>query len=183
MYFCSSQYKIGTMQTVEGSRAVSRGLGASVFVPVPPEWLYEAVLDVRSFPRWASGVRRVEVLEGSDEPGMVSEWEISALGLRKRILSVLEEAEAPALLSWTYESRGGRVRGHGECVIRECGDGALAEFRTEFSSTEPAIEKLIRTSFARNAVSIHLKRCLAQLGRAVSEDDARVRVGPAEVLG
>jgi hypothetical protein len=41
----------------------------------------------------------------------------------------------------------------------------------------------MRTSLARSAVSVYLKRCLAQLGRAVSEDDARVRVGSAEVLG
>jgi beta-phosphoglucomutase-like phosphatase (HAD superfamily) len=34
-------------------------VGARVFAPVPAERLYEAVLDVRGFPAWAPGVRRV----------------------------------------------------------------------------------------------------------------------------
>src|SRR4028119_1283951 len=39
-------------------------LGAAVFAPVAPEDFYEAVLDVRGFPAWAPGVRRVGVLSG-----------------------------------------------------------------------------------------------------------------------
>jgi Polyketide cyclase / dehydrase and lipid transport len=61
------------------------------------------MLDVQSFPRWAPGVRRVEVVEGPNGPGMISEWEVSILGLRRRISSVLEEAESPTLLRWTYD--------------------------------------------------------------------------------
>src|SRR5215216_2696386 len=165
------------MQTVEGARAVSRGLGASVFVPVPPEWLYEAVLDVRSFPRWASGVRRVEVLEGNGEPGMVSEWEICFLGLKLKLLSVLEEAESRALLRWTYD---GLVGGWGRCAIREYGESALAVFQTELWATDPCLKKLMRMRCARQAASTHLKRCHAQLGRMVSRDGSHVRVGPTE---
>ena len=54
-------------------------VAASLFVPVPPRELYEVVLDVRNFPSWAPGVRRVEVLKGPVGPGMVSEWEIHVL--------------------------------------------------------------------------------------------------------
>ena len=80
-------------------------IGASVFVPVSAWRLYEAVRDVRSFPRWAPGVRRVEVLEEPAGGGMLSEWEISFLGLKRRVLSVLEEDEPAKFLRWTYEGQ------------------------------------------------------------------------------
>jgi hypothetical protein len=133
------------------------------------------VLDVRNFPGWAPGVRRVELVEGPLGPGMVSEWEVSVLGLRWRISSTLVEAEAPRLLRWTYE---GPVRGWGECAIKDWGDGALAEFRTELRPAEPVLEKLTSLLPARNAAHNHLKQCLARLGRAVSENGGGVRVGP-----
>jgi hypothetical protein len=150
-------------------------IGASLFVPAPAQKLYEVVLDVRSFPGWAPGVRRVEVLEGPLGPGMVSEWEVSVLGLRRRISSTLVEAEAPRFLRWTYE---GPVCGWGECAIIDWGDGTLAEFRTELRPAEPVLEKLTSSLPARNVAYNHLKRCLARLGRAVSENSGGVRVGP-----
>src|SRR5918997_510678 len=153
-------------------------LGASLFVPSTRAWnLYEAVLDVRNFPRWAPGIRRVEVLARPGEPGMVSEWEISVLGMKRKILSVLEEAESPALLRWTYD---GLVGGWGRCAIREQGESALAVFQTELWATEPCLKKLMRMRYARQTASTYLKRCLAQLGRMVSRDGSHVRVGPTE---
>lgn len=130
---------------------------------------------MRSFPGWASGVRRVEVIEGPLGPGMVSEWEVSVLGLRRRISSTLVEAEAPRLLRWTYE---GPVRGWGECAIKDRGEGALAEFKTELRPAEPVLEKLTSSLPARNVAHNHLKRCLTRLGRVVSENGGGVRVGP-----
>jgi hypothetical protein len=132
------------------------------------------MLDVQSFPRWAPGVRRVEVVEGPNGPGMISEWEVSILGLRRRISSVLEEAESPTLLRWTYD---GLVRGWGECTIEDWGGGALAAFRTQIRPTDPALEKLMQTLPVRNVATIHLKRCLARLGQVVSGNGGRVRVG------
>jgi ribosome-associated toxin RatA of RatAB toxin-antitoxin module len=153
----------------------NRILGASLFVPVPARELYEVVLDVRGFPDWAPGVRRVEVIEGSLGPGMVSEWEVSVLGLRRKISSTLLEAEAPRFLRWTYE---GPVRGWGECTIRERGGGALAEFKTELRPAEDILEKLTVSLPARTAAHYHLKSCLLRLGRTVCENEGGVRVGP-----
>ena len=150
-------------------------IGASLFVPVPARELYEMVLDVRGFPGWAPGVRRVEVVEGPLGPGMVSEWEVSVLGLRRRISSTLLMAEAPRLMRWTYE---GPVHGWGECTIRERGGGALAEFKPELRPTEPLLEKLTGSLPARTAAYNHLKRCLIRLGQLASANDGEVRVGP-----
>lgn len=154
-------------------------IGASLFVPASARDLYEVVLDVQNFPRWAPGVRRVEVLEGAGGRGMVSEWEVSFLGVKRNILSVLEEAESPALLRWTYE---GAVRGWGRCTIRDRGDGAVAEFRTELRPKEPGLEKLMRMPAVKGVASNHLKRCLARLGHIVLGDSRRVLVGPPQAL-
>ncbi len=151
-------------------------IGTSLFVPSATAGdLYEALLDVRSFPRWAPGVRRVEILARVGEPGMVSEWEVSIFGLKRKISSVLEEAEPPTLLCWTYE---GRIRGWGRCVIKDRADGALAEFETRLYPTEPILKKLMLMPAARSVTSIHLKRCLVRLGQVVSGDNAPIRVGP-----
>jgi hypothetical protein len=154
-------------------------IGASLRVPSSASDLYKVVLDVRGFPSWAPGVRQVEVLEGQDEAGMVSEWEVSFLGLKRKFRSVLEEAEPPMLLCWSYE---GPVGGWGRCDIREWGDGALALFETQVRVQETALAKLVGKAAVREAATSHLKRCLSRLGRiVVSGDDHRlVRVGPVE---
>ena len=154
-------------------------IGASVFVPVPAWRLYEAVRDVRDFPRWAPGVRRVEVLGGPAGPGMLSEWEISFLGLKRRVRSVLEEDEPAAFLRWTYE---GPITGWGECVIKSSGYGTLAEFRTALSPVDPRLQRLMQSAFVRDAAYSHLKRSLARLGGLLSGDGGRVLVGPTTNL-
>jgi len=161
------------------NRTRSGVIGASLFVPsVRARDLYEAVLDVRNFPSWAHGVRRVEIVEGPVGQGMVSEWEISFLGSRRRVSSLLVEADDPRFLRWTYE---GSISGYGECAIEDLSYGALAEFRTELRPAEPALEKIMQSSPIRNATSRHLKRCLAQLGQVVSDNGEGVRTGPLAI--
>lgn len=150
-------------------------IGASVFASVPPERFYEAVRDVRGFPGWAPGVRRVEVIQGLGEPGMLSEWEISFLGLRRKVSSVLEVAEPPALLRWTY---GGPVEGWGECEIKSSGGWTLAEFRTELCPQDACLRRLMRSALVREATHGHLERSLARLGRLVTSGGGRFVVGP-----
>lgn len=162
------------------SKTTNAVIGASLLVPSPALDLYEVMLDVRNFTTWAPGVRRVDVLEGYGKPGMVSEWEICFLGLKTRLLSVLEEAESPALLRWNYD---GLVGGWGQCVITEQGESALALFHTELWATEPHLKKLMQMWPAREAASAHLKRCLARLGRMVSGDGSKVWVGSAFSTG
>ena len=149
---------------------------ASVFAPVAPEDFFWAVLDVRGFPVWAPGVRRVEVLSGEGGAGMLSEWEVSFLGLRMKIPSVLEEAEALSRLRWTYE---GPVEGWGECFVEGVGDGAVATFRTEVVPADPLLARLARGGVARSAARGHLRRSLLRLGGLVSGEESRVLVGPA----
>ena len=150
-------------------------LSAAVFAPVKPEDFYEAVLDVRGFPAWSPGVRRVGVLSGEGGAGMLSEWEVSFLGFRKTIRSVLLVAEGPSRLRWSYD---GPVEGWGGCSIEPVGEGALASFRTALAPADPLLASLARGAAARGAARTHLKRSLSRLGRLVAGDDARVTVGP-----
>lgn len=147
-----------------------------MFVPVPTVSLYEALLDVRNFPRWAPAVRRVKVLEGGPGAGMVSEWELSVLGVKKRVLSFLETADSSGRLHWTYE---GPVHGWGACVLREREDGTVADFSTELHVAEPMLERLLRKLPVHGLATSQLKRSLAGLGRMVcgEHEAGRVLVG------
>ena len=106
---------------------------------------------------------------------MISEWEISFLGLKRRVWSVLEGDEPPAFLRWTYE---GPFAGWGECVIESDGSGTLAEFRTVLDPVDPRLQRLMQSAFVRDAACGHLKRSLARLGGLVSGGSGRVFVGP-----
>ena len=106
---------------------------------------------------------------------MLSEWEISFLGLKRRVWSVLEEDEPGVFLRWTYE---GPIVGWGECVLERSGYGTLAEFRTVLTPADSRLQRLMRSAFVRDAAYGHLKRSLAQLGRLVSGGSGRVVVGP-----
>ena len=168
-------YTIRPMRVTTVNKRDVGVLGASLFVPAPALDLYEALLDVRRFPTWAPGVRRVEVLDGPAGAGMVSEWEVALLGTRRRVSSVLKEAEPGEKLRWTYE---GPVSGYGECVMRDRGDGVLAEFRTELLPEDALLRKVVLSAPARSAARGHLKRCLVCLGEMVCGDSRVVRVGP-----
>lgn len=167
------------MDVATSNKMRKTGLAAAVFAPVAPEGFYEAVLDVRGFPAWAPGVRRVEVLSGEGGTGMLSEWEISFLGFETRVLSVLEEAEVPSRLRWTYD---GPVKGWGEGSIERVGVGALASFGTALAPAEPFLASLARSNPARVAARTHLRRSLSRLGRLVAGDNVRVSVGSPSVV-
>ena len=154
-------------------------IAASVFTSVPAERLYEAVRDVRGFPHWAPGVRQVEVTWSPGEKGMLSEWEVSFLGLRKKIRSVLEEAVPQTLLRWRYEEP---ITGWGECELRSNGNGwTLAEFRTELRLEDAWLRSLVHNAPVKEAAQGHLRRSLARLGGFVTDDGERFLVGPPNI--
>jgi hypothetical protein len=79
------------MNVATSSKTGQMEFSAAVFAPVKPEDFYEAVLDVRGFPApaWTPGVRRFGALSGEGGAGTLSEWEVSFLGFRKTVSSVL----------------------------------------------------------------------------------------------
>ena len=74
------------------------------------ERIFAALLDVRRFPEWALGLRRVRVLanvKGETEtsevrPGAALEFTLSAAGLTHRVVGTITEVVAPHRLEWRY---------------------------------------------------------------------------------
>lgn len=163
------------MDVARESNVQGVALGASVYASVPAERLYEAVRDVRGFPRWAPGVRRVEVIRAPGEPGMFSEWEVAFFGFRRKVWSVLEEVVPRTFLRWSY---GGQISGWGRCELRSDGGWTLAEFRTELELEEAWMRSLLRSAPVREAAHGHLRRALGRLGAIVTRDGGRFVVGP-----
>ncbi len=100
---------------------------------------------------------------------MVSEWEVSALGIKKRVQSVLEVAEDDEFLRWSYA---GFVQGWGECRLWERGDGTLARFATSIYVAEPMLRRLACRSSVRSLANSQLRRSLAGLGKFIRDPDA-----------
>ena len=64
---------------------------------------------------------------------MLSEWEVSFLGFKKRVLSALEEAELRL-----RRTHAGPVEGcWGGCSIEPAGDGVLASLGTALAPAAP----------------------------------------------
>lgn len=155
-------------------------IGATLSVPAAPEVVYASVLAVERFPNWAAGVRRVEVVRQSEPPhapGMVSEWEVSVMNVRRRILSVLETADPPRHLRWSYTAV---LHGWGECRLHPRPPGTLVEFATEFHLRERSMDRLLHSAFAENIARHYLRRSLLKLGELSlppGADPGGVRVG------
>ena len=95
---------------------------------VAPERAFAALLDVRRFPEWASGLRRARVLDAAGEntaaevrPGTVLEFTLTAAGLTHRVVSAVTVLQAPHRLEWRYTAG---AAGSGGWLVEEAGDRA-----------------------------------------------------------
>lgn len=163
--------------TLERKEVETLRFGASLFAPVSAEEVFEVVRDVRGFPVWAPGVRRVEVFGDELESGTVSEWEVSVLGITKTVSSVLEVCDAPGLLRWEYTSP---LRGWGRCAVRPGAGGTVAEFSTEILVEDPRLRRLARRLPVYGIAGSYMRRALQGLGQTVCGEDATFFVGPLE---
>ena len=94
------------------------------------ERIVAALLDVRRFPEWALGLRRVRVLadaKGETETsevrtGAALEFTLSAAGLTHRVVGTITVVEAPRRLEWRYAEG---ATGSGGWLIEEAGPTAV----------------------------------------------------------
>jgi ribosome-associated toxin RatA of RatAB toxin-antitoxin module len=96
---------------------------------VEAERIFTALLDVRRFPEWASGLRQSRALDAAGEaettdirPGVRLEFVLSAAGLTHRVLSAVTVVEPLRRLEWQYVE--GAVGGGG-WLVEEVGAGAV----------------------------------------------------------
>jgi uncharacterized protein YndB with AHSA1/START domain len=107
-----------------------RPFRASLLVSgVEPEKIFVALLDVRRFPEWASGVRHSRALDAAGKaetkevrPGVRLEFTLSAAGLTHQVASIVTVVEPPRRLEWTYVQG---AHGGGGWLVEEDGSGAV----------------------------------------------------------
>jgi hypothetical protein len=110
---------------------------------------------------------------------MVSRWHVAVLGMRRRVVSELREAEACSHLRWTYDD--GPVLGWGECEVKPLPGGVRADFRADLRAADPLLGRLMRAPAVRRTAASHMRSALKELGRLVAGRDAGVLVGPLPV--
>ena len=75
----------------------------SIEISAPAELLFEVAADVERYPEWATGVRRVEVLERTPD-GMAHKAHFVVEGMVKEIeYDLVYEYDAPRRMAWVAE--------------------------------------------------------------------------------
>ncbi len=128
------------------------------------EEIFSALLDARRFPEWASGLRRVRVLDAGGaetsevRPGTALVFYLSAAGMTHEVESAVTAVESPRLLEWSY--RKGAV-GSGGWLIEAEGQGAARMTLSTDYTVKPAwLDRLAHRPFFRGLVEELLRRSM-----------------------
>ncbi|MDX1620537.1 MAG: SRPBCC family protein [Nitriliruptorales bacterium] len=79
---------------------MARAESKSITINAPPEQIYGVIIDMESYPEWADGVKRAEVLE-SDDQGRPLRVEFTVDARVMEVTYVLSyEHDQPQRLSW-----------------------------------------------------------------------------------
>lgn len=128
------------------------------------EEIFAAFLDVRSFPEWGSGLRRVRIVDenGTEtaevRPGVSLQFSLSAAGMSHRVTSAVETVEPPRLLEWRYAE--GAI-GSGGWLVEEEGPNAVRMTLSTDYHVRPAwLNRLAHRPFFRGLIDELLRRSM-----------------------
>jgi hypothetical protein len=131
---------------------------------VEAQRIFTALLDVRRFPEWASGLRHSRALDAGGaettdiRPGVRMEFTLSAAGLTHRVLSTVTVVEPPRRLEWTYVE--GAV-GSGGWLVEEEGAGTVRmSLSTDYRIRPAWLDRMAHRPFFRGLVEDLLRRSL-----------------------
>ena len=127
---------------------------------VPPDKVFAALLDVRSFPDWAFGLEKVRVLGGETgglAPGTAVEFTLSAVGLTHRVVSTMTVVEAPRVMAWRYTK--GAVGGGG-WTLESTGDAVRMTLWTDYEVKPAWLNRLANRPFFRGVTKDLLRRSM-----------------------
>ena len=80
---------------------MAEGTVQSIEIPASPEFIYEVLFDLESYPEWITAMREVEILE-RDGDGQPSRVHFRVDGMIKEISYDLDyEYDPPSRMSWT----------------------------------------------------------------------------------
>jgi len=143
-----------------------RPFRASLLVSgVEPQRIFAALLDVRRFPEWASGVRRSRVLDAAGKaetrdirPGVRLELTLSAAGLTHEVASTVTVVEPPRRLEWIYVKG---AHGGGGWLVEEEGSGAVRiTIATDYWIRPSWLDKIAHRPFFRGLTEDLLRRSM-----------------------
>lgn len=132
-----------------------------------PEKVFDALLDIRRFPEWASGLRRAEVVSAAGRPaemrpGAELEFHLSAAGMSHRIRSAVTEVQRPRRIEWRYIS--GAV-GRGGWLLEEAGANAVRmTLYTDYEVKPAWLDRVANRPFFRGITEDLLARSMRRFG-------------------
>ena len=137
----------------------------------PQERIFAALLDLRQFPEWALGLRRVRVLVDAASgvetpevrPGAALEFTLSAAGLTHRVVGTVTTVESPHRLEWRYAE--GAI-GSGGWLLEDAGqDKVRLTLSTDYRIKPAWLDRIARRPFFRGLVEDLLRRSIHRFER------------------
>jgi hypothetical protein len=142
---------------------------------VEAERIFAALLDVRRFPEWASGLRRCRALAAAGRaettdirPEVRLEFVLSAAGLTHRVLSAVTVVEAPRRLEWRYVE--GAVGGGGWLVEEEGAGTVRLTLSTDYKIRPDWLDGLAHRPFFRGLAEDLIRRSMRRFEAHIRED-------------
>lgn len=133
--------------------------------------IFTALLDVRRFPEWASGLKRARALDAGDEttdlrPGVRLEFTLSAMGITHEVASIVTVVEPHRRLEWDYVDG---AMGRGGWLIEEEGMGAVRmTLWTDYRIKPSWLDRIAHRPFFRrlteNLIRRSMRRFESRLG-------------------
>ncbi len=135
---------------------------------VEAERIFDELLKVDRFPKWAVGLKRARALGGSLAgeapdilPGTNLEFILSAAGFTHSVVSVVTLVEPPSRLEWRYE-RG--ATGTGGWLVQREGTGAVRMTLSTDYRVRPAwLDRIAHRPFFRGLTEDLLGRSIRRL--------------------
>ena len=137
----------------------------------PQERIFAALLDLRQFPEWALGLRRVRVLVDAASgvetpevrPGAALEFTLSAAGLTHRVVGTVTTVESPHRLEWRYAEG---ATGSGGWLLEDAGqDKVRLTLSTDYRIKPAWLDRIARRPFFRGLVEDLLRRSIHRFER------------------
>lgn len=149
-------------------RAPARG-DAEIFIKAPIETVWHVLSDFEAWPRWNKSISRIK-LEGPINPGTTFVWMAGG----SKIISRLEEVDAPKTLAWTGRTLG--IRAVHTWRLDEAADGTRVY-------TEESFEGFVVRLFPGLMSKILAKALNQGVTALKSEAEARhAHVGPSQSI-
>jgi ribosome-associated toxin RatA of RatAB toxin-antitoxin module len=153
-----------------------RPFRASLLVSgVEAERIFSALLEVRRFPEWASGLRRSRALDAAGRaetkdilPGVRLEFTLSAAGLTHKIASTVTVVEPPHRLEWIYVEG---AYGGGGWLVEEEGSGTVRiTVSTDYRIRPAWLDKIAHKPFFRGLTEDLLRRSMHRFDAYLKKD-------------